>query len=294
MIDSLTAPARSAEASNVFDRIRQLYPTLAKQQRAIADLVLERGLETAFLSTTQIGEESGTSAATVVRFTQLLGFEKFADFADELHELVLAGKRPMSQLKASLEAAGSGGFPTLSEGLRHEAEGLAALANLQQDDSFAEAVRLLCAARRIRVTGARSAYALANYTGFLLREMVDNVRYFPAGAEDAFEILETGEEEDVLLVISFRRYARNSLRLAEFAAKRGVRVIVLTDVRASPLVPLADVALFAPTITPFYSYVAPMAVLNALVWGFARAKGDSLLRAFERRQQMLLEQKVFI
>jgi DNA-binding MurR/RpiR family transcriptional regulator len=282
------------ERMSVFDHIRERYGTLSKQQRAVADLILERGLEAAFLSTNQIGEASGTSAATVVRFTQLLGFEKFSDFAGELHDLVLSGSQPMSKLKASLEATADDQRPTLSNTLRHEMEGLAALAKLQQDATLAEAVRLLAGANRIYVTGARSANTLASYIGFLLREMIDNVDYLPAGAENAFETLENGGPKDVLLAISFRRYARSSYRLVEFARKRGIRVIALTDARTSPLVPHAAVALIAPTTTPFYSYVAPMAVLNALLWGFARAKGDRIVRSFEKRQQMLLEQEVFV
>ena len=278
---------------DVFKRIREQYASLSRQQAAIADVILEQGLEVAFLSCNQLAAASGTSPATVVRFTRQFGYAKYLDFIDELHGLLVEGHRPMSKLTESLSAA-EGAGPTLENAKAFDIQSLLDLGNFQQEDALLAAVKSLIGARRIYVTAARSAYSLAYYAGFLLREMAPNVEYFPSGAEDAFERLETAGSEDVLLVISFRRYARNSHQLVRFAAERCMRVIALTDAPASPLCTHADVVLYGPSTAPFYSYVAPMAVLNALVWGFARAKRDEVAAVLDQRQKMLLAQKVFI
>lgn len=245
------------------------------------------------MSSNRIGEAAGASAATVVRFAQMLGFENFIDFSKELHGLVLADKRPMSQLKASLETP-DGSAPTVATTVHHEVDSLVRLDGLQQEAGAARAIELLSKARRIFVVGARSAYAVAYYAGFLLGELADNVRYFQAGGDDALEIVERAGPEDVLLAVSFLRYARSTYRLVEFAADRGVRVIAITDGPASPIVSRAEVALFAPSATPFHSYVAAMAVVDLMIWGFAQANSERLAGSFENRLQMLLEQKVFV
>ena len=199
----------------------------------------------------------------------------------------------MSQLRASLEPT-EGMIPTLADTVSQEIESLSHLADLQQEAAVTAAVSMLGKARRILVTGARSAYSVAYYAGFLLRELLDNVWYFPAGAEDAYEMLEKAGDEDVLLAVSFLRYARSSHRLVEFAAERNVRIVALTDGPISPIAPRAEVSLFAPSLTPFHSYVAAMTVVDVLVSAVAQSSRERIAADFEKRQQMLLEQQVFV
>ena len=283
----------SASPPDAFERIRANYDSFSKQQKAVADYILEQGLEIAFVSCNQLAHASGTSPATVIRFTQQLGYAKYMDFVDELHGMLLDGHRPMSKLTEALSTR-EGGPATLEQSRALDIQSILDLADFQQEGALADAVGLLIGARRIFVSGARSAYSLAYYAGFLLREMAHNVQHFPSGAEDAYERLETASAEDVLLVVTFRRYARTSHRLAQYAAGRAVKLIAVTDGPTAPITTLADVSLLAPNTAPIYSYVAPMTVLNALIWGFAQAKSDEIATMLEQRQQMLLSQKVFI
>lgn len=276
-----------------FEDIRNRYNTLTKQQKVIADFILNKGLEVAFMSCNQLAQESGASPATVIRFTQSLGYKSYLDFAVELHALLLEGHRPMSKLKEAIDIESDEAI-SLERANFFEIESISDLTHLQQEPSLLEAIRLLSEAKRIYVTAARSAYSLAAYSGFLLKELVNAVQYFPSGAEDAYERLEAASTSDVLLVITFRRYARTSFRLAQFAAEHGVKIIALTDVPTSPVAGFSDVVLYAPNKMPFFSYVAPMAVLDALIWGFSRNRSEEITATLEKRQKMLLEQKVFI
>lgn len=278
---------------DVFRRIQDLYPSLSKQQAVIADAILEQGLEVAFLSCNQLANASGASPATVVRFIRSVGYAKYVDFIDELNGMLLEGRRPMSKLTQSL-SANEGAGPTVENTRAFDIQSILDLADFEQEASMAAALKLLVDAKRILVTGARSAYSLAYYAGFLLREMAHNVEYFPSGAEDAFERLENAGSEDVMLVVAFHRYARSSYRLARFAAERKVRVISMTDALDSPMRSVADVALYGPSSAPFYSYVAPMTVLNALVWGYARAKRAEVSEILDQRQRVLIAEKIFL
>ena len=287
-------PASSpGDSPGAFECIRGRYETFTKQQKVIADFILGKGLQIAFMSCNQLAQASGTSPATVIRFTQTLGYKSYLDFADELHAVLLQGHRPMSKLKEAIDA-NDDPVATLERGCYFEIESIADLPRLQQEASLLQAVRLLSDAKRIYVTAARSAYSLAVYSGFLFKELVNAVQHFPSGAEDAYERLEDASTSDVLLVITFQRYARSSYRLAQFAAERSVKIIALTDVPTSPVSGFADVTLFAPSKAPFFSYVAPMAILDALIWGFSRERSEDIAAILEKRQQMLLEQKVFI
>jgi len=284
---------KPATTPTIFDRLRESYGTYSRQQKAIADHLLNLGTEAAFLSCNQLAKASGTSPATVVRFMRSLGYPKYNYFIEELHALLIEGHRPMSKLTASL-SSNEGTGPTLENSGSFDIQSILDLSEYQQEQILEDAIDLLVRAQRIFITGARSAFSLAHYTGFLLGEMANNVQYFPSGAEDAFERLETAGPDDVVLIISFHRYARTSHQLARFSAENKVNVIALTDSPNAPITIFSDVVLLGPSRTPFYSYVAPMAVLNALIWGFARVNKQDVSDILKQRQNMLLSQNVFV
>jgi DNA-binding MurR/RpiR family transcriptional regulator len=72
---------------------------------------------------------------------------------------------------------------------------------------------------------------------------------------------------DMLVAITFPRYASDVVSLTRYAKDRGARVVALTDSAASPLAPLADVLMLAPSDHPTLSssLVAAVAVVETLV-----------------------------
>jgi DNA-binding MurR/RpiR family transcriptional regulator len=72
---------------------------------------------------------------------------------------------------------------------------------------------------------------------------------------------------DMLIAITFPRYASDVVRLTRYARDRGAHVVALTDSAASPIVTLADVVLLAPSDHPTLSssMVAAVAVAETLV-----------------------------
>ncbi|NLG84898.1 MAG: MurR/RpiR family transcriptional regulator [Firmicutes bacterium] len=61
-------------------KIRGLYPSLRPAERKVADYVLANAAAVVLLSSTELGERTGTSDATVVKFSQRLGFRGYQEF----------------------------------------------------------------------------------------------------------------------------------------------------------------------------------------------------------------------
>lgn len=265
---------------------------MSKQQKVVANFVLDGGMQTTFLTAKQIAATVGVSPATVVRFIRFLGYASFNNFSDELKQMMISNYTPMKKLRESVGGENNdAGMLALTS--RYEAENIEHLVNLHQDLSFDKAVDLLLSARRIFLVGARSAYAVVYYAGFLLRDLVDNVRFFPSGSEMAYEELESLSPKDVLISVCFPRYAKRTVELTAFAASKEARIVAITDGAASPIRSFAQVELCAPNVAPFYSYVAAMTVMDALVWAFAKGKKGQIEASLEKRFQMLLENDVF-
>ena len=72
---------------------------------------------------------------------------------------------------------------------------------------------------------------------------------------------------DLLLAISFPRYANDAVTLCRYARDRGAHVVVITDSMASPLAPSAHTTLLAAASHPVMSSssTAALLVIEALV-----------------------------
>lgn len=73
---------------SVLSKIESLYPTLSKSHKRIADYILQNYEKAAFLTAARLGEETGISVSTVVRFATHMGYEGYPEFQEALQETV--------------------------------------------------------------------------------------------------------------------------------------------------------------------------------------------------------------
>lgn len=69
-------------------RIRQLYPTLAQNDRKLADFLLTNPEQARHLSSQKLAQETGVSQSAVVKFAQKLGYKGFPALKQALSEIV--------------------------------------------------------------------------------------------------------------------------------------------------------------------------------------------------------------
>src|SRR5262249_44067484 len=110
--------------------------------------------------------------------------------------------------------------------------------------AWLRAVGLLSEAPYVYVIGLRDSVAVAALRGLRVSRVRAGGRRRGVSVVD--EVREFAEGE-VLVAVSVRRYAGETVRVAEYACDRGLRVIALTDNAASPLAELAVAALYAET-----------------------------------------------
>jgi DNA-binding MurR/RpiR family transcriptional regulator len=70
------------------DRIRDARPGLSKSFARLADYLLDSYIEVAFMTATELANQLGIDAATVVRFSQHLGFTGYPELLREVQEHV--------------------------------------------------------------------------------------------------------------------------------------------------------------------------------------------------------------
>jgi len=112
---------------------------------------------------------------------------------------------------------------------------------------------------------------------------------------EVFEQMVRLSADDVLIAISFPRYSRRTIRAMHYARDVGARIIAITDHRASPLIALADIPLFARSdmISFLDTLVAPLSLVNALIVAVSEKAPGDLYARFERLEKIWDEYGVY-
>ena len=162
--------------------------------------------------------------------------------------------------------------------------------------AFLRAVQVISGARRIYILGLRSAAPLAQFAGYYLHYIFDDVRVVAAGSTDVFEAISRIEASDVLLGISFPRYSTRTVECMRFAKKNGAQVVGITDSEMSPLYAHADVCLCACTDMASFvdSLAAPLSVINALIVSVGLNRREELGAHFKRLEGIWNAHSVYI
>ena len=180
--------------------------------------------------------------------------------------------------------------------LQADAEKLRQTGDTINREHFQTAVDVILKARRIYVLGVRSAATLANFAGYYMNYMFDNVHIVTtSGASEIFEKLVNVTRDDVVIAFSFPRYSSTTIRGAKYCRSAGATVIGLTDSMLSPLAQNSDHVLLAKSdmVSLVDSLVAPLSVINALIVALASKKEKELARTFETLERLWEERHVY-
>lgn len=268
---------------NIQQKIESIFETLTPGQKKVAYLILRDIKEVAFCSAKMIGEKALVSEATVHRFAQSLGYDSFSSMQTAIQELFLKD-RTVTRLQMSMQTKHSSSW--LEKHYLTEMENLKETLALNQDQELLQAAQMLIDAKRIYVAGWRAGLAITSPLSYLLHYMLGNTRLIEQG--QAAEYASSFQEGDVLIASGFPRYCTRTLALVEVAKKARADVIVITDGTLSPFVKPAAVVLYAYTYSQGFvdSYVAPLAVVNALILALSRLAPERVERNLVRMEDM--------
>jgi len=274
-------------------RLSALRNKIGGSNLAILDYILERPGEAAFMNAAELGQRLGVSASTVVRFAKRAGFDGYPELQRFLQEVIRDRLVPMKKLRESVQDMDEHG-DLLAKVIQLTTESLSQLYSDSLRTSFAQATDVICSADKVYVVGMRSSYSVAYYLSFMLGQFMPNVKLVTPGVEDVFDQLLDVGPGDVLFAISFPRYTRRTMEIAAFAREAQAKVIALTDTMASRLVPLSDIVLLAPNVSPVYSFVAPMVVADALVVAAGKRFKDRVQASLDKRERVLVEKGIYV
>jgi len=239
----------------------QLNPRRHRLIRAI----LDSADETCFLSSREMAKRFHIDATTILRTTQVLGYESFGDFAADLRSHFVSRITPYTALKAATSEK-----RTVADHVDHSLEkaidNLTILKSNLDRRRVIELARLIKRSRHVLVVGLDFAASLSYYLAYGLLALGFDAEA-PIGSSGNLQYkVEALTTKDIVVAISFGQCLRETVESVLRAKKQGVPTFGITDSTTSPIARYCDAHLLAPVVSPSFlnSYVAPMAAISAI------------------------------
>ena len=256
--------------------------SFSKGQRAIARYITDEYDKAAFMTAAKLGKTVGVSESTVVRFAVCLGFEGYPEMQKAMQEMVLNRLTSVQRLEVASDRIGDRDIVSMV--LQSDVEKLRRTDETLDRVVFNKVVDAIVDAKRVYILGVRSASPLANFLGYYLRYLSDNVHIVTAsGAGEMFEQIVGVNSQDAVIAFSFPRYSVTTVKGAQYCSASGAKVIGLTDSAVSPLAQVCDHVLLAKSdmLSLVDSLVAPLSVVNALIVAVSARRGKELSRRLD-------------
>jgi len=274
-------------STDILAVFQEKYDEFSKGQRRIAQYIMESYDKAAFMTANKLGKTVGVSESTVVRFAVDLGFDGYPSMQKAMQEMVLNRLTSVQRLEVANDRIGN--QDVVSMVIHSDMEKLRLTAETVDRAEFQEAVDSILNARRIYIVGVRSVAPLANFLGYYLNYMFDNVRIVTAsGTGEMFEQIVGVGCEDVVIAFSFPRYSAATLKAAQYCRTTGADVIGITDNRESPLAQASDHVICAKSdmVSLVDTLVAPLSVVNALIVALVAKREKELHRTFDALERL--------
>ncbi len=162
--------------------IQVKFPRLSKGQKLIAEFILKHYDKAAFMTAAKLGTSVGVSESTVVRFANELGFTGYPKLQKALQELIKNKLTTVQRIELSNDYVSE--ESALKGVLKSDMENIRATLEKINHNTFQDVVDNIFKAKRIYILGLRSSTALAEFLGFYLNLILDNVNIIAYGISD--------------------------------------------------------------------------------------------------------------
>ena len=274
--------------------LQEKTPDFSKGQRRIAQYITEAYDKAAFMTASRLGKTVGVSESTVVRFAVDLGFDGYPTMQKAMQEMVLNRLTSVQRIEVANDRFED--QDVISTVFHSDIEKLRRTDETVNRTEFADAVNAILKAKRVYILGVRSVAPLANFLGYYLNYMFNNVHVISGmSTGEMFEKIVGVNAEDVVIAFSFPRYSSSTTKGARYCRSAGATVIGFTDSKLSPLGQCCDHVLLAKSdmVSLVDSLVAPLSLVNALIVAIASKREKELSRTFENLERIWDEYNVY-
>ncbi len=277
---------------DLLQKLNDMSLKLSKGHRALAQYVSQHYDKAAFMTAAKLGESTGVSESTVVRFCYSLGFDGYPEFQKNLQELI---KKKLTWVQRLTLEQMTDPKSIIATSLKSDMKNLTLLEEDKPHENIKNIVAKILEAKSVYIVGQRSSTPLAQFLFYYLNYVMENVYLVQTQMGDIFGQLMHAKKGDLIIGIGFPRYSKNTIDGLHFAKQNGATVATITDNTSSPLYKAADLSvLVSSNMNSFVdSIVAPMSVINAIIVLTGMCKRNQLIDNFNMMEEIWASYHVY-
>ena len=274
---------------HIKERIRLHYENLSTNHKHIADFFIENFDRIPFLTIQDVAKSSNTSVASIIRFTQRVGYSGYTELQNDV----------TTSLQNHLQKKNN--FPLIENGWSKE-DLLTCVANqdisninetlsLNERENFHIAVDLILSSKRVYTIGLGISHLLSQILSYQLNQVAIDARPFIYDSASYLEQILCLNKDDLIIALSFPPYSKDTVEAAKFAAERKIKIIAITNRNSSPITFYSKLNLVVRSKNMLFtnSFAAVSVMINAIATECAvknKSKTNKLLREFNRIQDI--------
>ena len=280
----------------VLETLFHLAPGLTPKLKSAARVILDNPNLVATTSMRGLAKRCGVTPPTMIRLANAVGYENYDSFRQVFQDAV-NDQNFVSQADWLQRSSAIEGLDSIINEIAKA--GLGNVSQFHQDlelDSVCKAARLIIEAPQVHVIAAGGVHWVASYLHYVCKMAVPQMRLPLTSGNGLVEGLLSVTKGDVILTMAYHPYSRHTIEAAEFALSRGARLIYLTDSKAAPIAPRAEVLLLQKTTSPqfFPSMVVVMAAVETLIAVVVALGGESAIRNISDYLEIRKEAEFYI
>lgn len=247
-------------AESTEKRITKIFEQLSPKQKRLARFVLDNQHFISYAPAKQAGQQTNTSAATVVRFAQAIGYSGYSEM-----QAALRSHMPSSLTAVERMQVQNGRLPAAAKNpndiFAMDVCNIQNTASNLNEDKLTMAVQEILKAGKILVVGSGLAEGSALFLTHSLKVIGFDARAIVSGGLPLAVDLSLMAPGTLLIAISMWRYVRSTYDALVMAKDAGIPTIAITDSVVSPLADKADYAFDISTDSSWHS-LSPTAVTS--------------------------------
>jgi DNA-binding MurR/RpiR family transcriptional regulator len=276
-------------------RISAAHGDLSRKHKQLARFILDNKYFISFASASQAAEKTNTSAATVVRFAQSLGYEGFSEMQAairaELPNYMSAAERIQERLESPIEPDD---LP--QKVFRTDITNIERTASNLMGADLDGALQAIVNTRRIWVIGSGISATSAMYLAHSLRIIGFDARFnINEGLSLAVDAAQFSPHT-LVIALDMWRYVRSTTDTVALARKYGARIIAITDSIVSPLAQMADFAfeVAADGAAHSLSVVAVLSLINVMIASLSYLVPKQTMESLRRVDSNYLDNNLLV
>ena len=273
--------------------IARRYEELSPRLKQVASYVMDNPSDIALETLSVIAGRCDVQPSTIVRFAKVFGYSGASEMQRLFRDEILTSapspsysERVRQFRERSDEVDWLSPYNVMQDFAESNIIALEHLRDVVRKEDLEKSIELMRKAHTIYLAGVRRAFPVAAYLAYSLSHVEKRAFLLDGVAGMTSEQSGMLSPEDLVIAVSFRPYAKDTVLVAERAASNGTPLIAISDSRLSPVAKAAAVCfeIKDAEVRQFRSLTASMCIAQTLVISYAYKYGSESSQKLQDKQ----------